>query len=363
MKVLITGGAGFLGLHLAKYFSRKKFDIYLLDIADFDKNEYPKNCRFIKSDIVDEQSIDRLYRKIKPDYVIHAAAALPLWKARDIFDINVNGTENVLKASLKNNVTRVIYISSTAVYGVPEKHPIYENDRRVGVGPYGQSKIEAEDLCFKYIKKGLNVTIIRPKTFLGTHRLGVFEILFDWIHDGKKIPVIGSGNNRYQLLDVDDLVEAVYLFVVRSGHPQGVQGQQGHPKGDLIYNDAFNIGAEKFTTVKKDLITMFKAVGSKSRVFSTPAFFIKEALWLFEKLKLSPLYQWVYDTADKDSFVSVKRLTETLNWHPKYSNSDALIKAYRWYLKNYKEIKSRGSGVTHTVGWKQGILGLIKKIM
>ena len=90
---------------------------------------------------------------------------------------------------------------------------------------------------------------------------------------------------------------------------------------------------------------------------------IKKALWLFEKLKLSPLYQWVYDTADKDSFVSINKLTKALNWHPRYSNSDALIKAYKWYLKNYKEIKSRGSGVTHTVGWKQGILGLIKKIM
>jgi len=383
MKILITGGAGFLGLHLAKYFSEhfvgNKDFCSLLDIAEFDKKEYPKNCHFIKADI---RNSTLMYQYIKSmDYVIHAAAALPLWKEKDIFDINVGGTKNILEASFKNKVKRVIYVSSTAVYGVPKKHPIYENDRRVGVGSYGQSKIEAENLCFSYIKKGLNVTIIRPKTFLGTHRLGVFEILFDWIHDGKKIPVVGSGNNRYQLLDVDDLVEAIYLFVVRSGHPQGVQRQQGHPKGDLIYNGAFNIGTEKFTTVKKDLEKVFIYASSErsesrshnknssrqartiSKVFPTPAFFVKKALWLFEKLKLSPLYQWVYDTADKDSFVSVKRLTETLNWHPKYSNSDALIKAYRWYFKNYKEIKSRGSGVTHTVGWKQGILGLIKKTM
>ncbi|MFA5770572.1 MAG: NAD(P)-dependent oxidoreductase, partial [Patescibacteria group bacterium] len=320
--------------------------VYLLDIADFDKKEYPKNCHFINADI---RNKTLMYRYIKGiDFVIHAAAALPLWKNEEIMAINVGGTNNILKASFENKVKRVIYISSTAVYGVPKKHPIYESDKRVGVGPYGQSKIDAENLCFQYIKKGLNVTIIRPKTFLGTHRLGVFEILFDWIHDGKKIPVIGNGNNRYELLDVDDLCEATYLFTL---------------KNTKKYNEAFNIGAEKFTTIKGDFKIMFKALNSKSRIFPTPAFIVKKALWLFEKLKLSPLYQWVYDTADKDSFVSIDKLTKTLSWHPRYSNSDSLIKSYKWYLKNYKEVKSRGSGVTHTVGWKQGILGVFKKIL
>jgi nucleoside-diphosphate-sugar epimerase len=351
MKVLITGGAGFLGLHLARYFSKNKYEVYLLDIAEFDKKDYPKNCFYFMVDIRDVLSINRLYRKIQPDFVIHAAAALPLWKSKDIMEINVDGTENILKASLKNKIKRVIYISSTAVYGVPKKHPIFETDPRVGVGDYGQSKIEAEDLCNKFIKNGLNVTIIRPKTFLGTHRLGVFEILFDWIHDGKKIPIIGRGNNHYQLLDVEDLCEVIHLFIRNSTDKKS------------LFNGVFNIGAERYTTVKKDLETMFKIVDSKSKILLTPAFLIKKILWIFEKLKLSPLYQWVYDTADKDSFVSIEKLVKTLSWHPKYSNSDALIKAYRWYLKNYKDIKSRGSGITHTVGWKQGILGLIKKVM
>jgi len=344
MKILITGGAGFLGLHLAHYFSKKKYNIYLLDIADFDKKEYPKNSNFIKADVRDRSLIDKYTKNM--DYVIHAAAALPLWKDKEIMEINVSGTKNILIASLKNKIKRVIYISSTAVYGVPKKHPIYESDPRIGVGPYGQSKIDSEDLSFKYIKKGLNVTIIRPKTFLGTHRLGVFEILFDWIHDDKKIPVIGNGKNRYELLDVDDLCEVCYLFT---------------KKNSKKYNDAFNIGAEKFSTIRGDFEIMFKALNSKSKIFPTPALIVKNALWLFEKLKLSPLYQWVYDTADKDSFVSIKKLTKTLDWHPRYSNSDALIKSYKWYIKNYNEIKSRGSGVTHTVGWKQGILLILKR--
>lgn len=348
MKVLITGGAGFLGLHLAKYFSRKKYLIYLLDIHSPDIREYPKGVRFYKCDIRDKRSLDKIFREVKPDFVVHAAAALPLWDPKDISEINVGGTEKILGVSLRNKVKRVIYISSTAVYGVPVKHPIEEGDERVGVGPYGQSKIDAEDRCFAYMKKGLNVTIIRPKTFLGTHRLGVFEILFDWVHDGKKIPVIGQGKNRYQLLEVSDLAEAVYLFT---------------RKQSKKYNSAFNIGAKKFTTIEGDFRIFFREIKSKSRILKTPSLLVKKTLWVFEKLHLSPLYQWVYDTADKDSFVSIEKLEKTLNWQPKHSNSDALIKAYNWYYKNYREIKSRGTGTTHTVGWKQGVLSLVKKVM
>jgi nucleoside-diphosphate-sugar epimerase len=347
MKILITGAAGFLGLHLAKFFDQKGYQLILVDIADFEKDEYPERSRFVKGDIRDKKLMDSLVKGT--DIVIHAAAALPLWKKEDIFAINVEGTRNLLQAALKHRIKRFIFISSTAVYGIPEKHPIEEGDPKVGIGPYGESKIIAELVCEEYRKKGLTVTIIRPKTFIGTHRLGVFEILFDWIKDGKRIPVIGSGNNRYQLLDVDDLVEAIYLLATMKDEDKA--------------NDNFNIGAERFGSVKDFLGELFNYAHSGSRLMTTPAAPIKTALFIFEKLKLSPLYQWVYDTADKDSFVSIKKLTSVLRWHPGYSNADALIKAYQWYLENYEEIKSRPAGVTHTAGWKQGILGIIKKIM
>jgi len=347
MKAVITGGAGFLGLHLATYLHQKKWDLTLIDIADFKKSEYPASCRFIRADIRSREFMKRYVKR--GDVVIHAAAALPLWSRREIFDINVNGTENLLQLSLKNRVGHFIYISSTAVYGVPKVHPIDETFPVKGVGSYGESKIGAEKLCEQYRQKGLLVTVIRPKTFVGKYRLGVFEILFDWIKDGHRIPLIGSGNNRYQLLDVDDLVEAVYRLAVL--------------KDIKKTNDTFNIGAEKFGTVKTDLGALFDYAKSGSKILPTPSFFIKKTLWLLEKLKLSPLYQWVYDTADRDSYVSIEKLVNILHWHPKYSNSQALIKAYRWYLDNYGEIKSRPSGVTHTVGWKQGLLGIFKRFL
>ena len=280
---------------------------------------------------------------------MHAAAALPLQKKEEILSTNIDGTRNVLQACVDQGIKRIVHISSTAVYGVPDHHPVLESDTLIGVGPYGESKIAAEKICAEYRKKGMIVIVIRPKTFIGTHRLGVFEILFDWIRDGKQIPVIGNGENHYQLLEVGDLVEAIYLSLV---------SLDGHK-----VNTEFNVGAERFGHIKEDLENMFRKVGSTSHVMSTPALPVKLALRLFELLKLSPLYQWVYDTADKESYVSIDKIKKALNWKPKFSNTDALVKSYTWYEKHYKEIKFRGSGTTHTVGWKQGILGVIKKIM
>lgn len=346
MKVLITGGAGFLGLHLARYFHAKKHQVSLIDIAKFPKEEYDAHFNLITGDI---RNLDVLESAIEgQDVVIHAAAALPLWKKEEIFSTNVQGTKNVLELAKKLKVKRVVHVSSTAVYGVPKKHPIEETDPRVGVGPYGESKIMSEDACFAAIESGLPVTIIRPKTFVGTERLGVFEILFDWIHDGKKIPVIGNGQNRYQLLDVDDLVDAIYQFALSRSEK---------------HNQAYNMGARQFQTVGQDLQALFDAAKSGSTLFPTPATPIKLTLRVLEALNLSPLYQWVYDTADKDSFVSITKLEKALNWSPQFSNEQALIKSYRWYQKHYTEIKSRTSGVTHTVGWKQGALGWVKKWM
>jgi len=345
MRVLITGGSGFLGLHLARYFAKKKYEIVVLDLQSFDKKEYPTGVTLIQGDVRDLKTVRLAMRGV--DLVIHAAAALPLWSAEDIYTTNIDGTKNILEISKNLKIKHVIYISSTAVYGIPKRHPIYETDPVHGVGPYGESKIAAEKLCEEYRKKSVVVTVIRPKTFVGTHRLGVFEILFDWIKDGKKIPVIGSGNNLYQLLDVDDLVEAIYLFTKL--------GKKG--------NDNFNIGAGEYQTVKKDLEKLFVFAQSGSKVFPVPALPLKVVLRFFDFLHLSPLYQWVYETADKDSFVSLDKLKKTLNWKPRYSNSQALIKSYKWYLANYKNVKSHMTGVTHTTGWNQGILGFFKRFL
>ena len=150
------------------------------------------------------------------DYVIHTAAALPLYSKKDIYTTDIVGTKNVLDIAYNSKVKRVVHISSTAVYGIPDHHPIFETDKLSGVGAYGKSKILAERICLRYRKKGLCVPVLRPKSFIGPERLGVFAIYFDWINSGKSIPLVGSGNNLYQLLDVEDLCESIWLCTTQN---------------------------------------------------------------------------------------------------------------------------------------------------
>jgi nucleoside-diphosphate-sugar epimerase len=345
--LLITGGAGFLGYHLCNKLSKKFDKIIVVDIDNLRKEEYPENVEFFKADIVNKNILEDIFKKIKPGLVIHGAAALPLYSKKRIWEVNFKGSQNVLELSLKYNVKKMVFISSTAVYGVPKKHPIYEYDKRIGVGPYGKTKIAAEKLCEEYRKKGLCVPIIRPKTFIGVGRLGVFQILYDWIENGKRIPIIGNGKNRYQLLEVGDLVDSIELILFKDAKS---------------VNDTFNIGAKDFKTVYEDVTRLCEYSKSGARVMKTPAGLVKFSLRLLEMFKLSPLYKWVYDTADKDSFVSIDKMKERFNWEPKYSNQDALINSYQWYLDN-KHVLGKKSGITHRVAWKQGFLGLIKKIV
>jgi nucleoside-diphosphate-sugar epimerase len=345
MRVLITGGAGFFGLHMATKLAAQGHRVELLDLAPYHEEEYPAGMVFHTGDVRDVRLMHRIMDGM--DAVIHAAAALPLWKPHDIFTTNRDGTQMTLEAARQRNVQRFVMISSTAVYGVPEKHPILEDDPRVGVGPYGIAKIQAEEVCERYREMGQHVTIIRPKTFIGIARLGVFQILFDWVHNGNRIPIIGSGKNRYQLLEVEDLVDSVILALTGPA---------------AAANDTFNVGARNFGTVREDVHALCNYAGTGARVLPTPAGPIKFALRIFNELNLSPLYPWVYATADKDSYVSTDKIERTLNWKPRYSNAEALIRSYQWYLEHYRELEG-ASGVTHRVAWDQGILRVFRKIL
>ncbi len=349
MRYVITGGAGFFGYHLANFLARKKHKVILIDIAHYNKDDYPSSVECYNCDVRDSKNLEKYLNK--GDIVVHAAAALPRWKPAEIYDTNIKGTKVALDCSIKKKVSRFIFIATTAVYGIPKKHPIYETDPLCGkeVGPYGDSKAQADKLCEEYRKKntGMIITTIRPKTFIGTARLGVFQILYEWVNEGRRIPMIGNGNNKYQLLDVDDLVEATYLFSKAPGKK---------------VNDSFNIGAKEFGTIKESINALCKYAGTGARYMATPSSVIKPALALLEFLRLSPLYKWIYGTLDKDSFVSTEKIEKAIGFRPKFSNADALIKSYGWYLEHRKEVRKE-PGITHRVAWDQGILKFFKKFM
>ena len=222
---LVTGGAGFLGINMIRYLLRKGHRITSLDIADF---AYPEKSQVnaIRGDIRNLSMVNQAMDGV--DLVIHTAAALPLYKKEDIFSTDIDGLEQVLESVFQHQVERMIHISSTAVYGIPDHHPLVETDRLHGVGPYGEAKVRAEEICIAYRQKGLCVPVIRPKSFIGPERLGVFALFYDWAKDAKGFPMLGSGNNRYQFLDVEDLCDAIYLSATGDRH---------------VVNDTFNIGA------------------------------------------------------------------------------------------------------------------------
>lgn len=338
---LVTGASGFLGYNLCLYLTKKGHKVVGVDIQDFD---YPalKNLDFHKGDIRDRSLMQKISKGI--DVTVHCAAALPLWNRKDIFTTNVDGTKITLKTSFQGGAEMVIFISSTSVYGIPKTHPVDETYPVVGVGPYGESKIEAEHVCEDFRRKGYFVPVLRPKSFAGPWRLGVFQILCQWIREGRNIPIIGSGKNRYQLLHVDDLCDAIY-FVSHS------------PKGKV--NETFNIGATEFTTMKDDLQALLDYAGFGKKVKAIPTWLVIPVLKLFEKTGLSPLYEWIYETAYEDHYVSVDKIKKALGWKPKKSTAQVWIDTYKWYLDNYKEYEGK-TGVTHRVAWDPGILNFFK---
>src|SRR5438067_2522593 len=340
MLYAISGGAGFLGLHLARRLLADGHDVRTLDVVPLDDADLERSVEELRGDVRDPGHVRQLVAGA--EVVVHAAAALPIQASRAaIRSVNVGGTENVLVAARDANVRRVVFISSTAVYGVPEKHPIEEADPLVGVGWYGESKIDAEALCRV---AAIETTIVRPKTFIGPERLGVFEILFDWIREGRRIYVLGKGHNRYQLLAVEDLVDAI----VRAATAVEAAGE------------TFNVGATEFGTVRDDLGALIAHAGSSSRLQPVPVKPAEVALRALELLRISPLAEWHYKTAHKDSFVDVGRAQRMLAWQPRYSNREALIETYDWYVGNRGRVGA--TGVTHRVPWNQQALGLLKRL-
>jgi nucleoside-diphosphate-sugar epimerase len=343
-RYLITGGAGFLGINLVRYLLERGHLVRSIDIAPFD---YP-DCRHqideVRGDIRDKALVDRAMQGV--DIVVHSAAALPLYKPADIFSTDIDGTRNILQAAYEQQVARAIHVSSTAVYGIPDHHPLVEDDTLDGVGPYGIAKVQAERICLEYRERGMCVPILRPKSFVGPERLGVFALFYDWAKDGKNFPMIGSGNNRYQLLDVEDLCDAIYLAA--TGDPARA-------------NDTFNIGAREFTTMKEDYQAVLDYAGFGKKIVPLPAGPIIWTLRVLEALRLSPLYKWVYETASTDSFVSIEKAERQLGFNPRFSNKQALVRNYQWYIKHLDQFVA-ASGISHRVPWKQGILKFAKVV-
>ena len=248
-KILVTGGSGFLGINMIRYLRRQVMtDITVIDLLEFDFPER-NEINAIQGDIRTPEGVHKAMENA--DWVIHTAAALPLYTKEEVYSTDIEGTRLLMEEAHRRNIERFIHISSAAVYGIPDHHPLVEDDPLIGVGPYGIAKIEAEKVCLEYRARGMCVSIIRPKSFVGSERLGVFALFYDWAKDGKNFPMIGNGHNRYQLLDVGDLCEAIYLCLT---------------KEEAATNHTFNIGATDFATMREDYQAVLDRSGYGKRL-------------------------------------------------------------------------------------------------
>jgi nucleoside-diphosphate-sugar epimerase len=341
MIYLITGGAGFLGINLCRYLLSRGHTVRTLDIAPFD---YPERDRVdaIQGDIRDREAVDRAMRGV--DVVVHAAAALPLSSTEEIMSTDVGGTQLLLEQAPLHGIARFVFISSTSVYGIPGQQPPREGDPLRGVGPYGLAKIQAEALCVAARAKGSCVPILRPKSFVGPERLGIFELLCDWAYEGRNFPVLGRGDNRYQLLDVEDLCTAIELCATRDA---------------ALVNDTFNVGAKVFGSMRDNFQAVLDRAGHGGKVVSLPAAPAVLILRLLNLLGLSPVYPWIYGTAAKESSVSIAHIERALGYIPSFSNRQALLRTYDWYVEHRSQYRGI-TGVSHRVPWKKGALGVAK---
>jgi nucleoside-diphosphate-sugar epimerase len=346
MKVLITGATGFLGTHLVSKFLEKGATVVGIDKDDFYfQKDLSKEIELYKFDIRDSISFAHLFKKI--DVVVHCAGALHDSPPEEIYSVNLGGTRNILELCLLNQIPKFIYCSSTVVYGYFEhKPPVFEDAPLCPQHPYAISKVKCEEIAMDYRSKNVNTCILRPKSFTGSGRLGVFQLLCDWISHGARIPVIGNGNNRFQLLSVSDLAEGFYQTALLP-----------------IKNEIINLGTDKFRTVKEDLADLLKYAGTGSTLLFLPALPVKAALTIIEKLKLTQMWAWHYMTADRDSFVEIIKAQNLINWKPLQSNLDILKETYDWYKENIKDFQNNIGFGHHGVIWRERLLSFIRDLL
>src|SRR5262249_36246730 len=154
--------------------------------------DYPERdrVRIVRGDIRDRAAVERAVEGA--GIVVHCAAALPRYPPAEIYSVDLDGTRTVIEAAHAHGVERFIHISTTAVYGIPDHRPLLETDPLRAIGPYGEAKVQAEEVCVDYRRRGMCAPILRPVTFVGPERLGVFALLYEWASEGRGFPMIGN---------------------------------------------------------------------------------------------------------------------------------------------------------------------------
>jgi nucleoside-diphosphate-sugar epimerase len=341
MTNLITGGSGYFGSLLRDRLRERGQAVRVFDLADAD--DRGRDIEFVQGDIRDPKKVAAAVAGC--ERIFHCVAQVPLAKDKELFhSVNVHGTENLLRAALAAKARKVIYVSSSAVFGAPKSNPVTEVTPPAPGEAYGRAKLEGETLCHHYTKQGQDITIIRPRTIMGHGRLGIFQILFEWIREGRNVPVLGRGDNTYQFVHADDLAEACILAAARPG------------------GTTYNCGAADFGTMRAVLEYLCRHAKTGSRVRSIPMAPAVGLMRLTSAIGLSPLGAYHALMYGRSMYFEIARAQGELGWQPRFSNNEMFVQSYDWYLANREKILKTTGASHHRSAVKQGILSLAKHL-
>jgi len=338
---LVTGGSGFLGNLIARRLCEAGDEVRILDL--WEDPSRPKEIEYFQCDVRDSDGLAKAMEGV--NVVHHNAALVPITRSGGKFwEINAEGTRNVAKAAVRAGVDGFIYMNSCSIYGMPEDSPITDDSKLCPFEIYGRSKLGGEQAAVEVCgEAGMPLISIRPRTIIGEGRFGIFKILFEWIQEGRNIYVIGSGNNPFQFLHAHDLMDA-YMLAYESQKP-----------------GMYNMGTDRYGTLREMLENLIKHAGTNSRVKSLPALPAVTALRVLDWMHLSPLSAWHYRTYHLPYHFDVSKLLD-LGWKPKYSNDEMLQESYAWFCEHQEQMASDPQASAHRKGAKEGFLKLIKKL-
>lgn len=336
---LVTGGSGFIGSTIARLLCERGERVRVLDI--WRDPEMHTDIDYVECDINDVTGVERAMSGV--DYVHHNVALVPLAKAGKRFqEVNVGGTRVALEAARKQGVRMFGHMSSSAIFGLPKSVPITNDTPLEPVEIYGRAKRDADVLVRKAGSEGMPVSVIRPRTTVGPGRLGIFEILFEWIRDDASIYTIGPGDHLFQFVHADDLAEVSIECCL-----QEVAG-------------TFNVGTDRFGTLREDLEGLIRHAGTASKVKRLPEKPAVLALKMLDFLRLSPLGPYHYLAYQHPYYFDISPVRNALGWAPRYSNLEILCSAYDWYVGHAKTAAGSDNESMHKRSVKQGILRLLK---
>ena len=338
---LVTGGSGFVGSNIARLLAQRGERVRVLDVWRAD--DLPSSVEFVEADINDAAAVDLAMQGVQ--YVHHNVALVPLAKAGDRYwTVNVDGTAVALEAARRAGVRMFCHMSSSAVFGSPDVMPITNDTPRHPIEIYGRAKLAGEELVMKAGREGQPVSIVRPRTIIGTGRLGIFQILFDWIRDGANIYIIGEGRGLFQFVHVDDLCQASIRSCL-----QGVPG-------------VFNVGTDRFGTLRDDLEFLCQHAATGSRVKSLPVGPSISALQLLDRAGLSPLSPWHYLTYHKPFHFDSEPAFAALGYRPEHGNREMLTRSYDWFVENFDRLRVNAQASSHKRPVRQGVLKILKAL-